>query len=255
MFSQTGQLHSAAHPIIRSRPPQAPPPLDAHATSGPASIMEFHPTSFSSSTTTATSDGSSSTSSSFFAGKTLVLPVVSHGNVGQLAADLMVNTLGAPSVGAMRRLGCLDHPALLPCVGCGAFADQPAVGCSIPAGGAEARLALGMEVYGAAVEGAGVGLMEHVVVAQQRSEVVSGAQREFAEATADWIASAGFAEVVVMASMPSTAGVAPGQIGGTRFRHVTASGSPDPRRGGPTRQVPTHFSGGLSFYSALISSV
>jgi hypothetical protein len=29
-----------------------------------------------------------------FAGKTLLLPCVSHGNVGQLASDLLINTLG-----------------------------------------------------------------------------------------------------------------------------------------------------------------
>ena len=36
-------------------------------------------------------------------------------------------------------------------------------------------------------------------------------------------------EVIVLASAPSTDANAPGQIGGTSFRHVTASGAPDDR--------------------------
>jgi proteasome assembly chaperone 2 len=175
--------------------------------------------------------------SASFAGKTLILPVVSHGNVGQLASDLMVNTIASLS-----RLGCLDHPALLPCVGCGTFSGSISGSSGGGGGGggggasggdtagsvaaAGHALALGMEVYGGdASDG-----MANVVIAQQRAEVVVGAQREFAAATAAWIAAAGFKEVVIMASMPSTAGIAPGQIGGTRFRHITTTaGSSDSR--------------------------
>mgnify|MGYP001384817128 FL=1 len=54
-----------------------------------------------------------------FEGDTLIVPVVSHGNVGQLATDLLV-----ASVTGARRIGCLDHTALLPCVGRDAFASD-----------------------------------------------------------------------------------------------------------------------------------
>ena len=157
--------------------------------------MEYHPSSSTSPTI----------ASSSFAGKTLVLPAVSHGNVGQLASDLIVNTSNALS-----RLGCLDHPALLPCVGCGAFSSASAASGSGGGGGASGaaasaaqaghQLALGMEVYGVVGEAGDDG---HLVVVQQRAEVVIGAQRDFADATAEWIASAGFSEVVIMASIPS----------------------------------------------------
>lgn len=136
-----------------------------------------------------------------FAGRVLVLPVVSHGNVGQLALDLVINTA------RFDRVGFLDHPALLPCLGVGAYDT------------AGTQLALGMEVYAGGddfVSGA-----SGVVLVQQRSEAVLGAQAAFAEATAEWIKAAGFERVVVAASMPSTAAKAPGQIGGTRFRHVS----------------------------------
>ena len=148
-----------------------------------------------------------------FAGDTLILPVVSHGNVGQLATDLLV-----ASVTGARRIGCLDHPALLPCVGRDAFASDEGDG---PGGG---HIALGMEVY--RVGGGGGGAL---CLAQQRAEVTLGSQRSFAADVAEWIADRGFAEVVVLASAPSAEAKAPGEIGGTSFQHVTASDAPDDR--------------------------
>lgn len=148
-----------------------------------------------------------------FAGKTLVLPLVSHGNVGQLAADLLVNTLmgSRADASSLTRLGCLDHPALLPCVGCGAFEGT----------GADA-LALGAELFGGAAA-------PDVVFAQQRAEIAPGAHRSFAADVAAWIRAAGFRAVIALASVPSTAARTPDVIGATLFRHVTASGAPDPR--------------------------
>ena len=148
-----------------------------------------------------------------FAGKTLVLPLVSHGNVGQLAADLLVNTLmgSRADASSLTRLGCLDHPALLPCVGCGAFEGT----------GSDA-LALGAELFGGAAA-------PDVVFAQQRAEIAPGAHRSFADDTAAWIRAAGFRAVIALASVPSTAARTPDVIGATLFRHVTASGAPDPR--------------------------
>ena len=66
-------------------------------------------------------------------------------------------------------------------------------------------------------------------LAQQRAEVTLGSQRSFAADVAEWIADRGFAEVVVLASAPSTEAKAPGEIGGTSFQHVTASNAPDDR--------------------------
>ena len=148
-----------------------------------------------------------------FEGDTLIVPVVSHGNVGQLATDLLV-----ASVTGARRIGSLDHPALLPCVGRDAFASDEGDG---PGGG---HIALGMEVYRVGVEGGGA-----LCLAQQRAEVALGSQRSFAADVAEWIAERGFAEVVVLASAPSTEAKAPGEIGGTSFQHVTASDAPDDR--------------------------
>ena len=93
--------------------------------------MEYYP-----SATLGPSPAHPSTSPpSSFTGKTLVLPVVSHGNVGQLASDLLINTW------PLARAGCLDHAALLPCVGCGAFSETTGGGVGgAPAGRARYTL-------------------------------------------------------------------------------------------------------------------
>ena len=64
-----------------------------------------------------------------FAGKTLVLPAVSFGNVGQLAVDVLVSTalgraLGPPGATA-RRAGEFVSRHVLPVVGADAFQGEP----------------------------------------------------------------------------------------------------------------------------------
>eukprot|EP01018_Ginkgo_biloba_P002858 Gb_26126 [translate_table: standard] len=49
---------------------------------------------------------------------TLILPALSIGNVGQLAVDLLVSSLGADKV------GYLDDPYVLPCVGNDAYGPE-----------------------------------------------------------------------------------------------------------------------------------
>ncbi|RRT68321.1 hypothetical protein B296_00010346 [Ensete ventricosum] len=49
----------------------------------------------------------------------LLLPGLSIGNVGQLAVDLLISSTGA------KRVGFLDDPSLLPCVGNDAYGPEP----------------------------------------------------------------------------------------------------------------------------------
>ena len=162
-----------------------------------STTMEFYPT-----------PGVASSSS--FAGATLVIAVASHGNVGQLACDLLVQRLRA------RRVGSLDHPSLLPCVGGDAF------GRARGDGGA---LAMSAEVY--EVGGGGTSGPRRTILVQQRAEVRAGSQRAFASAVAAWASASAFHETVVLASAPSTAAGhgkgATAQIGATVVRHVLAS--------------------------------
>ena len=157
------------------------------------------------------------TASSLLAGKTLVLPVVSHGNVGQLASDLAIEALRLP------RVAILDHAALLPCVGAGAFtadAEPPAT-----------HLALGFELRACASRAPGFAL------AQQRALVAPGAGRAFANDLAAFVARCAPRECVLLASVPSTrANVDPERpgpgapIGAVAFRSVCVGPDAEARR-------------------------
>jgi hypothetical protein len=58
------------------------------------------------------SEGPSGAGEDSLKGCTLVLAAVGVGNVGQLAADLLISTLALP------RCGSFEDPHVLPCVGC-----------------------------------------------------------------------------------------------------------------------------------------
>lgn len=107
-------------------------------------------------------------------GTTLVLPVVAVGNVGQLAADLLVSTLRLP------RSGRLADDALLPAVGGAAYPHAPG-------------LASALEVYRAPGDG--------VAVAQQRSAAVPGTQVPYARRLAAFLKAAGVEQVLVLGSI------------------------------------------------------
>lgn len=102
------------------------------------------------------------------AGATLLLPVVSVGNVGQLAADLLINSLRLP------RAARLDDPALLPAVGGRAYAHAEG-------------LATALELHRA--PGA------PVAVAQQRAPAAPGTQAAFGQRLAEFVRQSGAKEV------------------------------------------------------------
>ena len=83
-------------------------------------------------------------------GRTLVVPAVGAGNVGQLAADLLIATLQLP------RVGYAEEPHVLPCVGCAPYAHAAA-----------GTLATPLELYAADGQGP--------VVLQMRSPAAPGA--------------------------------------------------------------------------------
>ncbi|KAL6183199.1 hypothetical protein ACLB2K_044610 [Fragaria x ananassa] len=78
---------------------------------------------------------------------TLILPALSIGNVGQLAVDLLVASSKAD------RVGFLDSPYVLPCVGNDAYGPVP-----------QGQLALPLEAYESASNG--------IALIQQRSPAV-----------------------------------------------------------------------------------
>ncbi|XP_024531095.1 proteasome assembly chaperone 2 isoform X1 [Selaginella moellendorffii] len=110
--------------------------------------------------------------------KALVLPALSIGNAGQLAVDLLISTYGMP------RVGFLDDPHVLPCVGNDPFGPEP-----------RGELAVAMELY--------VDSASDITVLQQRSPLVKGSTLKFAENLADWAKSEGFENVVVLSGLDS----------------------------------------------------
>ncbi|PON53036.1 Proteasome assembly chaperone, partial [Trema orientale] len=107
---------------------------------------------------------------------TLILPALSIGNVGQLAMDLLVSTMKA------ERVGYLDSPFVLPCVGNDAYGPVP-----------HGELALPLEVYDSPTNG--------LTFLQQRSPVVKGMTIEFAKNLADFAAASGKKHVIVLSSL------------------------------------------------------
>lgn len=107
---------------------------------------------------------------------TLVLPALSIGNVGQLAVDLLVSSMRAA------RIGYLDDPFILPCIGNNAYEPLP-IG----------ELALPLEVYESTSNA--------LTLVQQRSPVIKGKMVEYAKNLADFIATCGKKHVVLLSSL------------------------------------------------------
>ncbi|XP_059647735.1 uncharacterized protein LOC132294031 [Cornus florida] len=106
----------------------------------------------------------------------LILPALSIGNVGQLAVDLLISSTRA------ERIGFLDDPNVLPCVGNDAY-------CPTPLG----HLVLPLEAYDSPSNA--------LTLVQQRSPVVKGMMVEFAKNVADFAAVSGKKHVVLLSGL------------------------------------------------------
>ncbi|CAN6459929.1 unnamed protein product [Victoria cruziana] len=109
---------------------------------------------------------------------TLVVPALSIGNVGQLAVDLLISSLRAD------RVGYLNDPSVLPCVGNDAYGPVP-----------QGVLALPLEVYEVS--------SSELSIIQQRSPVIKGMMIEFSRNLASYAATTGKQHVVVLSSLDS----------------------------------------------------
>ncbi|GAB4853944.1 hypothetical protein Ancab_018153 [Ancistrocladus abbreviatus] len=107
---------------------------------------------------------------------TLILPALSIGSVGQLAVDLLISSTRA------ERIGYLDDPCVLPCVGNDAYGPLPL-----------GDLALPLEVYDSP--------SSQVTFVQQRSPIVKGMMIEFAKNLADFAVANRKTHVLVLSSL------------------------------------------------------
>ncbi|XP_042465402.1 proteasome assembly chaperone 2-like [Zingiber officinale] len=108
----------------------------------------------------------------------LLLPGLSIGNVGQLAVDLLISSTAA------KRVGFLDAPFLLPCVGNDAYGPEPSGLLSLP-----------LELYEST--------QHALTLIQQRSPVVKGMMVEFSKEMADFVSSIGKKHIVILSSLDS----------------------------------------------------
>eukprot|EP00890_Picochlorum_soloecismus_P003721 jgi/Picsp_1/434/NSC_00432-R1_proteasome assembly chaperone 2 len=95
-------------------------------------------------------------------GKAILLPAIGPGNVGQLAMDILIESLGA------ERIGVLSHPFVLPSVGLYAYSHQEAGTLCHP-----------LEVYR-------VRDSEYMLL-QQRSPASAGCQEDFSKDLIHWL--------------------------------------------------------------------
>lgn len=102
-------------------------------------------------------------------------PGESIGNVGQLAADLLIATCGG-----IRLVGYLESPYIQPCAGLDAFRSA--------ASGSGGSVHLALELYEDAERG--------LLVLQQRAPVLRGCAARFAAQLVDWLQESGFSEVL-----------------------------------------------------------
>lgn len=132
-------------------------------------------------------------------GSVLVLPALSLGNVGQLAIDAMVVTLGAESV------GFVEDDAVVPVVGNDVF-SKLGTGVASPS----------LEVFHRKREGSEF----PVTMLQQRSPVVRGQNKAFAKRIALFIQNIGFSHVILLLSSDATRRL-DCQLSGTQMRCIT----------------------------------
>ncbi|EPS58959.1 hypothetical protein M569_15853 [Genlisea aurea] len=107
---------------------------------------------------------------------TSIMPALSIGNVGQLAVDLLISSLKS------EKLGYLDDPYVLPCVGNDAYSPFPL-----------GKLTLPLEAY----QSPSCAL----TLIQQRSPVVKGMMVEYAKNMASFAVANGMEHVVILSSL------------------------------------------------------
>lgn len=128
-------------------------------------------------------------------------PVVSIGNAGQLAVDMLLASL---TPGGVPRVGFLDCPHVLPIAGHDAFTGPPRKSKGKkkgkqgkqkdPTSNTPSVLSVNVEVYLDAPRG--------LTIVQVRAPVAPGRHREHTAMLAAWIKSVGFTRVVSLSTLP-----------------------------------------------------
>ncbi|ELT96887.1 hypothetical protein CAPTEDRAFT_224522 [Capitella teleta] len=122
---------------------------------------------------------SEGTQSPDFTDHDCVIPAVSVGNVGQLAADLLIQNL------KLTRVGYFHDDCFLPVIGNDPFACESR--------DSKCSLMTAAEVYYCA--------KRKIVVVQQRSPIIKSKKSQYTEMLFSWITTSKFKEVVILSSV------------------------------------------------------
>ena len=124
-------------------------------------------------------------------------PAVSIGNVGQLAADLLIATLGLEPCGTML------SPTALPAAGLGATGGSGGNGGDDDDEGGRERLSTELELFSPPPpsSSSSCSSASDWVLLQQRSPDAQGSSRAAARALGAWAKAAGIAKILVLASV------------------------------------------------------
>lgn len=140
-------------------------------------------------------------------GFTLFVPSLGLGNVCQLALDLLLNTALALDPAAVRALGPLPSPAVLPAAGPWPFSGAPRTASGAPS--STPPLCHAAELF--AIDAA------RAVVLAQRAPAGRAAQEALVADVLAWAAAAGVARVVVVGAAHRAASLAYTAGAATRF--------------------------------------
>lgn len=135
--------------------------------------------------------------------KTLVMAAVSVGNAGQLALDLLIETLSLSCV------GYLDSDSVAPMAGAHAFIGSDGVACT--------SLAASLEVYTSSSDA-----HRDYVFLQQRAPLLKGRTGAFVDEVLSWAHAHGITTIVLVGSTDSSERTA-SQIEGPQFRYMTSA--------------------------------
>ncbi|KAJ3435872.1 proteasome assembly chaperone [Anaeramoeba flamelloides] len=109
-----------------------------------------------------------------FTGSTLILPAISHANLGQLAIDIILSTTQMP------RVGILDHPFLLSFVGNDCTETKKLKG----------KMVTPMEIH--------FDVDKKIAIIQQRVPVMNQRGKTFSKDFMEWIGSMSFGKVIIL---------------------------------------------------------
>lgn len=161
-----------------------------------------------------TSGGDSTKGGAQFHQDTLIIPVVSTGNVGQLAVDLFLSSGRAQSPALVEKVGYLDTELVAPVAGYEVFGP-----------GQPPRLCVNLELHRFASRG--------VTLLQQRGPVLPGEERAFARELVRWARESGFKDILALTGADAAEGLDPAPMGRAmkRFRAGTVVGAPQTEPG------------------------